>query len=60
MPPQRESNFHWTGQNVIIFGTPLTDRDMRTGHCTRYISNTIVFPPLQRCRHDAIPGKQIN
>ena len=33
----RESNFHWTGRNLIIFGTPLTvrltrmNRDTRTG-----------------------------
>ena len=63
----REINFHWTGQNVIIFGTSLTqsngspnkNHDMRTGlHSIAW--DTIVFPPLLRCRHGAIPGKWID
>ena len=63
MPPQQESNFHWTGQNVIIFGTPLTDCDMRTGlHSIAWdtFQTQLFSPPLQRCRHDAIPGKWID
>ena len=67
MPPQRESNFHWTGQNLIMFwytpnGSPNKNCDTRAGlHSIAWDTfQTIVSPPLLRCRHDAIPGKLID
>ena len=51
-PPQRESNFHWTGQNVVIVGTSLTVP--HTGIVTRGLA----YIPLHeiRVKHSCFPS----
>ena len=48
----RESNFHWTGQNVIIFGTPLTVPQ------TRIMTRGLAYIPLHKIRfkHNCFPS----
>ena len=51
-PPQRESNFDWTGQKVVIFGTPLTVPQ------TRIMTRGLGYIPLHeiRFKHNCFPS----
>ena len=52
MPTQQKSNFHWTGQNVIIFGAPLMVPQ------TRIVTRGLAYIPLYeiRFKHNCFPS----